>query len=689
LLSLAEVVRFLKRRDQVIFDDPKHFLLVMDSMMFHLAHVEHAFDLSGTHKLPTLVESLDWNNIKKQLHRLQEANELSPERQQAIYVIQKNIKTIRAIATLLPDLDYTLSNQDWFMERMAAVGYNPDKRGQCFGMANMGMQAFLADDMSTFDARLESIAKISVQAFKHDFKQLKIKRQDYLDDGNTKRADEITAMIINTWAFFDGIALYQTPTDHKPIFRDEEHNTGEAVLGQDEARTRNVVLPATLDAKAPAKISTYSGSYTPFELTTHLKALKRNLGEHSFSLLLGGVQHAINLNYNAKTKRWLLIDPNRLPGVEYMHEDLLSKALIAGFHQEKGLVIETSLYARHSDAASLGKDFSSMVKSKPWRHLHRQSKLNTLHDDTIPQLHHAIWRKDYPWVKKNIPAGLKLDAIPESSDALSPLMLAVNMRDLKMIRLLLENKTPINQHNDDGNTALMGAAVDGQPEVVNYLLEQNADAALYDNDGVSALMLAAEEGHVAVTTLLFNKSKQPTNTLLSEIAVAGNLAVIHAFVNDGITSMQAMLELACHAEALEAAKKLAPLVASDIISNMNLRDIFLHEIGVPEKIVDDAIETIKHHATGEITSDTIKTFDEPKLRAAILKHTKTLVYDKSSRLGADIQHRKNPRLDTMLGLEPKKFSNFKKKFQTITTNEQEKKDLPKSKAPKSQGPTKP
>lgn len=43
------------------------------------------------------------------------------------------------------------SGQSWFIEKMHALGYDKASReGQCFVVASMAMQAFLANDLPTF-----------------------------------------------------------------------------------------------------------------------------------------------------------------------------------------------------------------------------------------------------------------------------------------------------------------------------------------------------------------------------------------------------------------------------------------------------------------------------------------------------------------------------------------------------------
>lgn len=51
-------------------------------------------------------------------------------------------------------------NKDWLIELMEEAGYHPDPGGMCFGVANMGMQAILAQDFQTLSNRYDKLIEI-------------------------------------------------------------------------------------------------------------------------------------------------------------------------------------------------------------------------------------------------------------------------------------------------------------------------------------------------------------------------------------------------------------------------------------------------------------------------------------------------------------------------------------------------
>ncbi|MCE0721803.1 ankyrin repeat domain-containing protein [Legionella resiliens] len=51
-------------------------------------------------------------------------------------------------------------NKDWLIELMTETGYHPDPGGMCFGVANMGMQAILAEEFDLFETRFLDLIEI-------------------------------------------------------------------------------------------------------------------------------------------------------------------------------------------------------------------------------------------------------------------------------------------------------------------------------------------------------------------------------------------------------------------------------------------------------------------------------------------------------------------------------------------------
>jgi len=425
-----------------------------------------------------------------------------------------------------------LKGQGWYISRMKAAGYAvKEDKGYCFGMSYMALQAFLADDMKTFNDRLYVIASIPVEDFKHDFANLREKQQLLLQNGQQDEAKKIAETIVDILALFDGIALYHSTSDYKHLF--EEPNK---VLSQDAAKTMQITLPVSLDSKdnKPALISCHSGAYNQEDLKEYLAVMEKNLGSNSFALKLSCADHAINLNYDAKIKQWLLIDPNTLPGVEYSDAGLLAKAMLVAFGQSTGLVMETSLYTTHKHANNIQDDFLSMIQTPEWLELHSSSKLNTVFEDGWSQLSYAVRRNDIDWIQQRI-ADVN---VKERTDQ-TAFGLAFLYEHWDIVKLLVEKGADVNAKSKGGSTALGSASSAGQSDIVKLLVEKGADVNAKGSIGSTALGLASLARHWDIVKLLVEKGADVNaksnggSTALESASWAGQSDIVKLLVEKG------------------------------------------------------------------------------------------------------------------------------------------------------------
>ncbi len=109
--------------------------------------------------------------------------------------------------------------------------------------------------------------------------------------------------------------------------------------------------------------------------------------------------------------------------------------------------------------------------------------------------------------------------------AFLPLFVAAREGNLSEVKRLLDGGVNVNERDEKGVTALLGAAAKGQYEVAKFLLKKGANVDEKNEDGMTALMLVAAIGHSKVAKLLLD-----------------NDADVNAADNNGLTAlMRAMM----------------------------------------------------------------------------------------------------------------------------------------------------
>jgi hypothetical protein len=95
---------------------------------------------------------------------------------------------------------------------------------------------------------------------------------------------------------------------------------------------------------------------------------------------------------------------------------------------------------------------------------------------------------DFACMKDLIQSGLDVNA--QAPDGDTPLLIAVEQRDLRKTRLLLDAGARVNAADGQGYTALMHAAMADKLEIVQELLARGADVNANDKKGFTVLEMA-------------------------------------------------------------------------------------------------------------------------------------------------------------------------------------------------------
>jgi len=264
--------------------------------------------------------------------------------------------------------------QTWYMDRMRALGYSVNRMGQCYGMSQMAIQAFLANDMETFNTRLQIIYNMPLEDFENDFANLKDQRQQFLDKGQEASANKINEKIIDLYAFFDGVSLHQNPDMY---LYDEDYQP--LSIKQNSQITMPITLPVILETnkRSPSAVASFTGHYNKKDLIDYFSLLKNELGENSFALNIVGENHSISLAYDASNERWLLLDPDHLPGEEYISGEHLAAALFSlflGTNYMTALVLGTKIITTIQSKQQMQLQFENLKKNTIWSALHDEIK---------------------------------------------------------------------------------------------------------------------------------------------------------------------------------------------------------------------------------------------------------------------------------------------------------------------------
>jgi ankyrin repeat protein len=129
----------------------------------------------------------------------------------------------------------------------------------------------------------------------------------------------------------------------------------------------------------------------------------------------------------------------------------------------------------------------------------------------------------------------------------TPLLIAVDNRQLDVAQLLLDNGAEVNQARTNGETPLWFAAYDGLLAVAKLLLKRGANVnQARTTDGTTPLFVAAQLGQLALAQLLLdngaevNQARTNRATPLFAAAQEGQLDVVQLLLERGADVNQAM-----------------------------------------------------------------------------------------------------------------------------------------------------
>jgi ankyrin repeat protein len=151
----------------------------------------------------------------------------------------------------------------------------------------------------------------------------------------------------------------------------------------------------------------------------------------------------------------------------------------------------------------------------------------------------AVILGDIPKIQSLLEAGADVNAVNKAELGRTPLNIAAELGDHKVVRILIRASAQTELTDELGWTPLHNAVRKGAPEAIQELLRARARIDALDKYGLTPLHAASEQGHLkAVQVLLgaradFGARDNFNKTPLHYAASSGNLGVVQALVGAG------------------------------------------------------------------------------------------------------------------------------------------------------------
>lgn len=446
------------------------------------------------------------------------------------------------------------------IRRMENFGYPEDDDGICFGIANMGVIAILADDVKKFNDRLEWIDKYSTNVLatkveEEKQKQIYLLENEYAEveqseeklnaaikkqiseKVNAHRTEQEIA-VLEIPAFFDGVHLLANPYLYQHLFESKQ-----PAFCQDAEHVFLYILPKKLDASGGIiKADAYSGLYgdndlDDNDLEDYFSSIESVIGKSNipFAMVLTNTSHAITIGYDYKSHHWVCIDANQLP-VKYITTNAEAKEFVLkAFRAVKKVALTTTIFTTQQNREPLQKMLKDLEGIQKWKNIHAvtKAKADSIDDngdswlDCATQtgnvavvkallnenlsinmssaLQQAV-QKNYIDIARHILEKRKKDEHPKHKT--TPQKAAAFLGNIEMMRLLLEFEK-VELHSSEGLSPLSGACVGGHMEIVKFLLDSKANINNLEEKGYTPLMLASGFKHENLALFLLRNGANP------------------------------------------------------------------------------------------------------------------------------------------------------------------------------------
>ncbi len=441
-----------------------------------------------------------------------------------------------------------------------AMGYDFRASGVCAGLAQMSIQAFLAgrEEFARFNQRLELIATNSPEELSNRIRKAREaiaersrkKRLEVKSDANEIVIVELTEeeeLLTETEAFFGGIELYHDPEYHRDFFS--------KLVSQPEVQEILPFMESTtlVEQGGMRVIDSFPGIYSLVELQDYFNRLTQILLHYcppcDLAMGLACVNHRISILFDKTRGLWIMSDANNLPPKELLTGAELADAVLEALAKNTGegeratkVAFNTTVYATERNELQVKKRMDKVKQSVEFSRAHAVTlgKVKERTEGLTVSLATIAAKCGHKDVLKLI-AAAKPGALNEGSYlGYTPLHAAAELNLPKLVKILVDEKVPLETRNQLGQSPLELAISRKSMEAMILLLDEQKDlaSAVVNASGWLPLHVAAQKNNVEAIKLLVQKGANP----LAELA-GGWSAVSIAAENGQVEALKALIAI--------------------------------------------------------------------------------------------------------------------------------------------------
>lgn len=386
------------------------------------------------------------------------------------------------------------------------LGYQLDQHGICAGFTGMLMQAILAKGEEQFWARLKLL-----EAYKTNYPGLlkeidsartKVKNLTQVD---TQALDEHDIVRIELLAFYEGIELYQMPTNHRYLFN------GRIITQRNLNDIYSLTYNNSLQQNSLKILLTKSYAFNQNSLTDYFNGLAEELSKYPVSSILISADHHITLlKYEPCDAEhpWMFADINdgaRYPEHPDYYRKLATKELADNLFYSLSAEFKPNLFH-----LTFVVNNNKLIDYDPLSQWCNQYPITpdqaTIYDKYgRGLLIESCEQGDINSIKILLTCP-DLDINKASSDGATALYAAFFFEQIEVIRLLLKHPgIDVNKINPNGETVLHNACHQERVDLIELLLScTDIDINKTSITGLTALDVACDMGEIRIIQRLLS-----------------------------------------------------------------------------------------------------------------------------------------------------------------------------------------